>query len=176
MKTDLPLLKIRGMRKALGCFDRDLAIRANEFEDSFVIDSAEGDYEIQPSDKPGILAFGNRQVDLTRTIKWLTSISNCDSCRYYFHIHDNIIEELVLFARYDESQLIHDLELFHTNQANEGGANLLGVLDLKRTWIFNVEVDHQGGFEVKFFGSTKRCESLQRWLTSPSHSSDIPHV
>ncbi|MCA9068101.1 MAG: hypothetical protein KDA84_04225, partial [Planctomycetaceae bacterium] len=136
--------------------------RTNTFEDSVVVAEAFGDYEIQPSDAMGVLAFGKRRVQLIGLMHWLNSICNSDTYRFYIHFHDNIVQELALFARYDESEFFKDLKLFHTHPAIEGGQNLLGVIDLKRSWILNINIDNQGGYRITFHGLRALCESLRR--------------
>ncbi len=149
-KIKLPILKVRGMKKALSCLDDQFQIIREKFEASLALEMSHNQHIGQP--------FSRRK--LNGVLQWLTLIANQNSYRFYLHLHDNIVGELAMFDYYDGKAFAKDLLLFQTHSAEEGGTNVLGVLDLKRDWVFAMEVDHQGRFTIEFSGRTEQCQSL----------------
>lgn len=167
----LPVINVRGMSKALSCFDRELCIKRDQFEDVLTIaKSSTDEFQIEPSDVPLTLKFGSLYLEFSAIVEWVDSVTDTHSYTYYLHLHDNIIEELALFDLFNKAAFEKYLQLFHSNPADEGGSNVLGVVDLNCNWIFVIEVDNQGGFLVEFFGTSELCSNLRSRLANPNIS------
>lgn len=149
----------------LSCFDADLVIRRDLFEDTVSICNiaAEGPPDV-PSGRPATLQFGDQAVDLSVVLGWLGPLTARGGWTYYVHHHDNIVIDLARIEPYEEAAFCRSRRLFRTHPADEGGTNLLGVVGPGRTWVLVCENDNQGGFRIDFYGPTVVCHDLRSRL------------
>lgn len=155
---------VRGMRKALACLDRELAVRPDRFADRVTVEKSDTADPVGRSDVKGALKFGSQYVDLSTVLEWLTPWTDARTYVCYLHLHDGVVQELELFEAYHPQTFQHHLRLVHACPAKEGGSDFLGILDLRRDWILAIAVNQQDGFAVEFFGPSKMCQDLRSRL------------
>jgi hypothetical protein len=146
----------------LGYFDKDLAVRRRLFVDAVTICDLEtsGPAEVSPADR-GALRCGQATVCLSGVLDWLEGFAaRCST--FYAHHHDNIVAEVVLFEPYRRETFLRCLPWFRTHPADEGGANLLGIVG--RGWLLLLVNDNQGRFRFEFFGPAESCDTLREQL------------
>jgi hypothetical protein len=164
-KQDRPVASVSFPGRVLGCFDKDLNVRHRLFEDAVMICDLQAPASLEvASDDEGVLRFGPATVEVSAVIAWLGSLFAAGGYTYYVHHHDNIVAEVALVCPYEQAAFIRCLRLFRTRPANEGGSNLLGVVDPGHRWVLVLDNDNQGGFRFEFCGPTDACSSLRSHL------------
>ncbi|MBA4190584.1 MAG: hypothetical protein C0467_21565 [Planctomycetaceae bacterium] len=149
----------------LGCFDANLNIRRRPFDDAVsVCDRAADGPPIVPAGRTAVLRFGEHAVDLSGVLDWIAPLAERGGWTYYLHHHDNIVVELARIEPFERLAFHRSLCLFRDRPADEGGANLLGVVGARRAWVLVIENDNQGGFRTDFFGPADACRDLRSCL------------
>lgn len=148
--------------RVLGCFDKELCIRRDLFEDAVTICDIKTEAPPQvPTGRATTLRFGAEDFEMAWVLDWLTPLATESGRTYYIHHHDNIVVEVALFEPYERAAFRRRLRLFRTRPAAEGGSNLLGVIDAGGTWVLVLANDNQGKFRIAFLGPAKMCRGLR---------------
>ncbi|WP_029629922.1 hypothetical protein [Zavarzinella formosa] len=154
----------------LGCFDGQLRIRRDLFDEAVTICDIEAPETpvVRPGDAEA-LQLGDATVELSGLLGWLTPFADQSGHTYYIHHHDNIVAEVALFDPYERVVFGRRLRLFRASPADEGGSNLLGVADQGRAWVLVIENDNQGRFRIEFLGPAEMCQSLRSHLKTTTN-------